>query len=154
MKFSFQPPKFLIVILMSFLIFMQLGCTKDCPKPTTTFPIQGLWEGTYKVGAGAPVPAGTSFYFSFSVYPGGKVSYKSKGFYNGSSEYVTFADGTWSLNGTAFSFNVTTVNIAGGGTQHVQSGTAVYNSNDGTMTNGIINDPQGGSATWTMTRVN
>jgi hypothetical protein len=141
---------FFALATLAVLTFQISGCKKDCPAPpTVTYPIQGLWEGTYTVGAGNPVPAGTSFYLSLSIYPGGKASYKSKGYYNGSSDYITFADGTWTLNGTAFAFNVTTINYAGGGAQQAQSGTATYNSIDGTLTNGVI-----GNATWTMKRVN
>jgi hypothetical protein len=140
---------FFVLATLAIMAFPISSCEKECPKPTTTYPIQGLWEGTYTVGAGNPVPAGTSFYFSLSIYPGGKASYKSKGYYNGSSDYITFADGTWTLNGTAFAFNVTTINYALGNPQQLQTGTATYSSVDGTLTNGSI-----GNATWTMKRVN
>lgn len=151
----------------TFISLVILGFNSGCKKDTETITktvndtiyrcssnITGLYEGTYTVGAGAPVPAGTQFYFSFSIYPNGKVSYKSKGYYNGSSDYITFADGTFTLINNQFSFNVTTINIAGGGTQHVQSGTATFNSSNTTLTNGVITDPLGGSAIWSMTKVN
>lgn len=38
--------------------------------------------------------------------------------------------------------------------QHTQTGTADYNSVDGTLTNGVIQDAGGSDATWSMTRVN
>ena len=110
-----------------------------------------LWVGTYTVGAGSSVPAGTSFFFSFSIYSDGTASYKSKGFYNGSYDYITFANGTWTLTGTQFSFTVTTINLAGGGPQQPQSGAATFNTSAGTLTNGTF---VGNSATWTMTKVN
>jgi hypothetical protein len=137
------------ILVLSFVLLLQISCKKDSTD-SDNFPIQGLWEGTYTVGDGYPVPNGTSFYFSFSVYPGGKVSYKSKGYYNGSSDYITFADGVWTLNGSTFSFNVTTVNTAGGGQQQAQTGTATYNSSKGTLTNGVFS---GSNATWLMTKV-
>jgi hypothetical protein len=142
---------FFVLATLTVLTFQICGCKKDCPAPTATYPIQGLWEGTYTVGAGNPVPAGTSFYLSLSISPGGKVSYKGKGYYNGSSDYITFADGTWTLNGTAFAFNVTTINYALGNPQQTQTGTATYNSSDGTLTSGQFG---GNSSTWTMKRVN
>lgn len=149
------------LIVIAFLFTTsQSGCTKEtvitdtdtvfnCPQN-----IQGLWVGTYTVGAGFPVPAGTSFFFSFSIHPDGKMSYKSKGFYNGSYDYITFADGTWTLNGNAFTFSVTTINLAGGGPQLVQTGSATYNSTNGTLTNGIITNGPGSTETFTLAEVN
>jgi len=120
-----------------------------------TQQIQGLWKGTYTVGEGQSVPPGTQFYFSFSIYPDGTMHYKGKGYYNGSSDYITFADGTWSLSGTKFTFNVITVNLAGYGPQHRQTGTATFNHSKGTLTNGTITDmnkPEN-KASWSMSRV-
>jgi hypothetical protein len=82
------------------------------------------------------------------------MSYKSKGYYNGSLDYITFASGTWTLTGNTFSFTATTINVAGGGSQHTQTGTATFDSNNGSLTNGTINDPQGGAAPWSMNRIN
>jgi hypothetical protein len=149
----------LLLLFFATVVVFQIGCKKteiiqNGPCPTVTYPISGLWTGTYVVGAGSPVPAGTAFFFSFSIYPDGKISYKSKGYYNGSLEYITFADGTWTLNGTAFAFSVTTINIPGGGSQHLQFGTATYSSANTTLSAGTITDPLGGSANWSMTRVN
>ncbi|MGG9971557.1 hypothetical protein ACQ33O_07155 [Ferruginibacter sp. SUN002] len=151
-----KDPKFLIAILAAIIIFLA-GCStsskNSSDKKKNAAAIEGLWIGTYTVGQGEPVPDGTSFFFSFSIYPDGKLSYKSKGFYQNSREYITFADGTWSLNGSSFSFEVTTVNIAGGGEEHTQTGNAIYNSADGTLKSGFITDPLGGSAVWTMKKV-
>src|SRR5664279_489456 len=105
-----------ILLLFIFTISVQLSCKKDAatqsanPCPAAVYPIEGLWIGTYTVGDGNPVPAGTNFYFSFSIYPDGTLSYKSKIYHNGSSEYIAFANGTWQLNGSAFSFSVQTLN--------------------------------------------
>ena len=145
-----------LILVSFFFVTSQTSCKKETvvSQVDTVFQcpqnIQGLWVGTYVVGPGGPVPSGTAFYFSFSIYPDGTLSYKSKGYYNGSLDYITFADGTWALTGTAFSFSVNTINIAGGGAQHTQSGTATYNSTNGTLTNGVVSDPAGGSATWSM----
>ncbi len=154
-----------VVLFFVFIIASETSCKKEkvietVVKTDTVFKctqnIQGLWVGTYTVGAGQPVPAGTQFYFAFSIYPGGTISYKSKGFYNGSSDYITFADGTWALNGTTFSFNVRTINFSGGDPQHTQIGTATFNISNGTLTNGTIADSNTptNTASWSMTRVN
>lgn len=153
---------FLITLSISFaLISINSGCKKETIRETVTDTIfhcspniEGLYEGTYTVGPGSPVPTGTQFYFSFSIYPNGKVSYKSKGYYNGSLDYITFADGTFSLTNNQFTFDVTTINNPGSGPQHTQSGSATFNGVNGTLSNGTITDPLGGSATWSMTRVN
>lgn len=159
MKKAFQ-----IILSISLVMILLLGFSTGHKNVTAIVPvkdtviqcantIEGLYEGTYTVGAAMPVADGTQFYFSFSIYPGGRISYKSKGYYQGSVEYITFADGTYTLEGNKFSFTVTTINIAGGGEQHVQKGHAIFNSSDGTLTDGFINDPAGGSATWSMTKV-
>lgn len=132
--------------LIVLLFTLPLGCEKD-KGDNTPNSITGLWVGNYKVDNGS------TYFFSFSIFPDGKLSYKSKGLYMGSPDYITFADGTWSLNGSNFTFSVTTINIAGGGVQHNQYGSATFNLSNGTFTNGEINDPLGGSATWTMTKV-
>jgi hypothetical protein len=129
--------------------------TKADPSGLYVHQVQGLWTGTYTAGAGQAVPAGTEFYFSFSIYPDSTLHYKSKGYHNGRSDYITFADGTWSLAGTTFTFNVTTVNLPVYGAQHTQAGTATFNSSNGTLTNGTIADlnKPGNGATWSMSRV-
>ena len=127
---KFLAGSFLMIVLSILIVSTQTSCKKETVTNNTTDTlyhnvidtiyqctpnITGLWVGTYTVGAGQPVPAGTQFYFSFSVYPDGTMSYKSKGFYNGSSDYIPFAYGTWQLSGNSFSFSVQTINIAGGG---------------------------------------
>ncbi|MBK8521171.1 MAG: hypothetical protein IPL54_09940 [Chitinophagaceae bacterium] len=152
------------VLLISFIILI-ISSQSSCKKETITNQvtvkdtvfvcnprIAGLWEGTYTVGTGFPGPPGTSFYFSFHIYPGGKFSYKSKGYYNGSYDYVTFADGTWTLNGTSFAFSDITINAAGG-TNFSQTGTATYNSVNSSLTNGVITN-NGNTETFSLTRVN
>jgi len=146
-------PRFGSFVLLYFIVLTLANCNTTHINKTPSKNIEGLWIGTYTVGEGEPVPAETSFFFSFSIFPDGKLSYKSKGFYQGSKEYITFADGTWTLEGNKFSFKVTTVNIAGGGYQHTQYGTANYNAPTGTLTNGAISDPNGGNAIWKMNKV-
>jgi hypothetical protein len=106
-----------------------------------------LWEGTYTA------TDGSSFFFSFSIHPDGTVSYKTKGRYLENNNYVSFADGTWTLSGTTFSFSVTTVNDPYVTVQTTQTGTATYNPNEGTLKNGVVINTHGNSV-WSMTKVN
>ncbi len=147
-----------LVLLLAFtsITIFQFSCKKNDvveSTPTPTYQVAGLWVGTYTVGAGNPVPAGTSFFLSFSINPNGTMSYKSKGFYNGSYDYITFADGTWTLTGNVFAFTVVTINYAGGGAQHTQTGTATYNSVNGTFTNGTITEGTAANTAWTMSQI-
>jgi len=148
--------KTLLIGSISLISVLFTTTQKGCKKETShcTPGIQGLWVGTYTVGEGFPVPAGTSFFFSFSIHPDGKMSYKAKGFYNGNYEYITFADGTWKLDGNAFTFSVKTINYAPGEPQLPQTGSATYNSADGTLINGIISNGPGSYESFTMAEVN
>jgi hypothetical protein len=136
----------LTIFATASIIFQMSSCKKadaqtNCPTPT--YQIAGLWIGTYTYLTQPPL------YFSFTIYPDGTMSYKSKG----NNGYTFYANGTWTLNGTTLSYSVTTTNNPGG-TQQTQTGTATY-SNSGTLTNGIHADAISGlSSTWSMTRVN
>lgn len=134
-----------VFLLLSIGLFTHLGCTKkeSAPPSTTSYPIAGLWIGTYTYQNQSPQ------YFSFTIYPDGTMSYKSKG----SNGFTFYANGTWFLNGTTFNYDVTTTNTPGP-VQSNQKGTATY-SNTGTLTNGINTDvATGSSGTFTMNRVN
>ena len=151
MSIKILRPHFIAIIYFAIVMYTQTGCTNYNLQNNNNYPIEGLWEGTYTVGEEMPVPSGTSFYFSFSIYPNGKVSYKSKGFFNGRRDYITFADGTWTLeDGVDFNFSVTTVNLPWGGPHQLQEGHATFNSSDGTLTKGTFTV---GSTVWEMKKV-
>lgn len=132
--------KKIIFILSVFtsICFVIPSCKKDSVA-ATTYPIQGLWVGTYTNYNG-------TYFFSFSVYPDGTVSYTSKGPNNTSF----FATGTWTLTGATFSFSVIESH-----TGDSQSGTAVYSNSNGTLSNGVIADATAGTTgTWSMNKIN
>ena len=134
-------PRNLLIFAMTLVVIGSLSCKKEDSKPT--YQIAGLWEGTYLYLSQPPL------YFSFTIYPDGSLSYKSKGI----NDYTFYANGNWSLNGTTFTYNVTTTNNPGG-TQANQTGTATYH-NDGRLTDGENTDVTfGGTGTFSMTRVN
>lgn len=126
------------------LLFVGLSsCEKESSTPPPTYPIAGLWIGTYTYLDQPPL------YFSFTIYPDGTMSYKSKGI----DGYTFYANGTWMLTGNDFSYTVTTTNNPGGD-ESTQTGTATY-SDSGTLTNGINTDTEtGGAGAFTMNRVN
>ncbi|HEX4850958.1 MAG TPA: hypothetical protein VFV08_09140, partial [Puia sp.] len=107
-----------------FVSFLCLSVFLSCKKDNnSSHQITGLWEGTYTC---CSQPA---LYFSFTIYPDGTLSYKSKGINNA----TFYASGTWILNGNAFTYDVLTLNTPGGPSHQV--GSATYSSN-GTLTNG------------------
>ena len=146
------------ILLSSFvliLLFTQTtisSCTKTVTNTDTVtvtvidtvtlYPIQGLWVGTYTSSVNSNMP----YYFSFTVYPDGSLTYKSDGANN-----TTFnAFGTWTLTGSSFSFSVV---VTGSG--DTQTGSATYDSIHGTLTNGTVSDASTGvGGTWTMSKVN
>jgi hypothetical protein len=153
MKKMFLASVALVALACSLTLFQMSSCTKTLAEtkidtilkcPTS---IVGLWEGTYTV------PDGTSFYFSFSVYPNGTMSYKGKGRYNGSDNYIVFADGTWKLDGANFTFAVTTINDPYSAAQSNQIGSATYNADDETLKNGVIGTDIHGNSVWSMKKV-
>lgn len=123
-------------------LFFITSCKKDSPVAAAIYPIQGLWIGNYTNISG-------TFFFSFSIYPDGSLSYKSKGTNNA----TFFADGSWTLTDKTFTFNIFTINAPGN--QFIQTGSGIYNSSKGTLTTGIGSDqPSTTPFTWSMTRVN
>src|SRR5215831_3076776 len=133
-----------LLILTTFLIIFSItACKKESTEPTK-YPITGLWEGSYSYLSQPPL------YFSFTIYPNGSMSYKSKGI----NDYTFYANGTWTVNGDTFSYTVQTTNTPNVATQPTQTGTAIY-SNTGTLTNGVNTDLTTGlSGTFSLKRVN
>lgn len=132
------------IIFIIFLLVSTLTSIISCSKKdntTTPHSINGLWIGTYNTPLNENVP----YFFSFSVYPDGSLSYKSKG-----KENTTFyAHGTWLLDGSTFSFSVVETS-----TGNVQTGTAIYNEQNESLASGTLSDSEAGtSATWTMSKV-
>jgi len=140
-----------VICLLLFICGTLLqGCRSDGSdiNPSNS-PLYGLWTGSYSVSATDPTYVGKSFFFSFTIYEDGTMTYKSK-----TPGNDVYAFGTWSLSGTNFSFKVTTLNYDGG-YQHVQAGSATYTSSQNMLSNGTITDSvTGGKSSWTMTRVN
>jgi len=135
MKFK----KYFPIVFLA-LVFIS-SCKKDSPA-AITYAIQGLWVGTYTNTMG-------TFFFSFSIYPDGSLSYKSKD----ANNVTYFADGSYALNGTTFTFSVLTINAPT--TQDIQTGAGTFSSSKGTLTNGTGSDQAAGTNfTWTMTRAN
>ena len=144
---------FSLAAIVSFILLCQStisSCTKTNTKTitdtVTTYPIQGLWVGTYA----SATNGSTTYILDFSIYPDGTMTYYGTG--SGNNNF--YAKGTWTLSGTNFSFSVT---VAGNGIDmgDTQSGTATYNSNMGILTSGSLTDATAGtSATFTMNKVN
>lgn len=138
-------PAVILVALLSLA-----GCTKKNDDEPKSFPIQGLWEGTFTEVSGFQDPPGSTFYFSFSLYPNGTFSYKSG---TSVSTLFVYAAGTWSLNGTTFSFAGKTINGVGSSPDNV-AGNATFDAAAGALNNGTVTSSTAGTtASWKMTRV-
>ena len=142
------------IIFACFLtsLFAFSSCSKDSTKPTTpatpTYPVEGLWIGTFTVNNN-PSQSGTYFY-SYAVYTDGSIIVKSIPA-DGNTYYSA---GKWALSNTnVFSATFTSMNF--NGPQVTQTITANF-SNIGEMTDGTwtdkINASQAG--TLSMKRVN
>jgi len=113
-----------------------LSCEKESSSPST-YPIEGLWTGTYSVNT---MPLQGSLTYTIAVKPGGEILTEGKGG-DGKSHY---ASGTWALSGNNFTATIITFpfsNII----PVTQSITATY-SNTGTLTDGTwtdTNNPNG-----------
>ncbi len=119
-------------------LFSITSCKKECPiPPPATYPIEGLWTGTYTVDA---LPSQGALSFNFYVKPGGNILTEGKG----GDGKTYYASGIWSLSGSIFTATITThaTIYAAPVTQLI---TATY-SNIGTLTNGTwrdTNNPNG-----------
>ena len=145
----------LSIFALAAVVFQLSSCAKESTPKVVTYPIEGLWIGTYT----ADGITGESFY-SFIIYPDHSLVTRGKGF-DGNYYY---SSGIWTLSsdnvfsGTTVSF-VTPVAGTGLSNPVTQTITATF-SNTGTLTNGIWKDvinsndkPLTGTYS-TMTRVN
>ena len=143
-----------LIVAFSLIICLAIAsCQKDSntpapTPPTPTYPVEGLWIGTYTID-NSPSESGIYFY-SYVVYPDGSILIKGTGA-DGNSYYSI---GTWTLSdSTKFSATYTTINFSG--PQVTQTLTAKF-SNTGKMTEGVWADTKNGSETGklSMQRVN
>jgi|SRR5688572_28109592 len=141
--------KLLTVFLMSSILLFSSCEKEECePEAPNTYPIEGLWIGTYKYDPGVS-PNQNLQYFSFVIKPGGSLIVESK---DGNVDY--FARGTWTLNGTTLTCTYTyptSVNNV----PLTQTATATYETS-GKLVNGKWNNTSNVNekGTFTMNRVN
>jgi hypothetical protein len=120
------------IIIFGAIVFTLHSCCKE--DNCKSYPIQGLWIGTFTTVSGFDEPPGTNFYFAMSIYPDGKMSYKSG---TNVTNYFVYAEGSWTLSGNAFSWTAKTINSLNSPRVDV-SGTATYNGTNGTLTDGVV----------------
>ena len=121
-------------------LFQMTSCTKtttqtqtQIPCPPATYPVTGLWEGTYLTNQ---VTHATT-YVSLAIYPDGTMLRRSK--VVSSTQYAYFK-GTWKLTGNTFEFRDSTLFYSAG--SQIDTGTFTFN-NDGKMSNGTWQDVGG-----------
>ncbi|MDB5199926.1 MAG: hypothetical protein JWO92_1889 [Chitinophagaceae bacterium] len=128
-------------LILSLLI---ISCKKDPVTPT--YPIQGLWIGTYQVTG---QPGLGNQYLSYIIKPDGTILVESEG---AGAKY--YSRGIWTLSGTTFTSTYTSFSYPAGVSSATQTSTATF-SNSGNLTGGTwANTGTAVSGTFTLTRVN
>jgi hypothetical protein len=114
-------------LLLFGMIISLFSCKKDSPL---TYPIEGLWIGTYTVDQNSEQQP---LFYSFSIKPDGTVLAESKG----SDGISYYSSGIWTLTGNKFDCTITTINL--NPKPITQSASLTYD-NSGKLTNGTWKD--------------
>lgn len=137
-----------LLLFASLALALSLGflaCEKEHePKPEKTYPIAGLWIGTYTVHD----PSIGEQYFSFVIKPDGGLIVDSKG-----DDQQHLAIGTWSVTGTTFTAEYTYVYGIASNVSVTQTATAEWDAT-GKLTGTWMNVSPEDSGTFKMERVN
>jgi hypothetical protein len=99
----------LVLLLFSAsIIVFEVSCKKDSVAqcPSATYPVAGLWIGTYQTDQVSHAP----LFCSFSIYPDGTFLGKFKG--NPPAQDVAYATGTWTQVGDSVQYHTTTLNYS------------------------------------------
>jgi hypothetical protein len=139
----------LTMLVLASILFQMSGCKKDdgqVTNPSTSYPIQGLWIGTYTVdgqsGSGEQ-------YFSFIIKPDGTLIADTK---EGTQQHL--ANGTWTLSGTTLSCSFTCVYGFPSNIGITETSTATWDKT-GKLTGTWKNiPPRTGSGVIKLTRIN
>lgn len=135
-------------VLLGFLIFTTVlaSCDKDDNPPAPkTYPIQGLWIGTYTIDG---QPGVGQQAYTLAIKPDGTITVDTR--FNNQQQ---LAIGTWTLTGPSLTTTYTYVYGSGTGTQQA---TTITWDNSGKLTGTYRNTtPSNGiTGTITLTRVN
>lgn len=123
----------LLAALVASLITFQ-SCEKEHPLPSP-YPIEGQWIGTYNIEQA--MESGNTFYYSFFLRKDDTIQVHSQG--ADGNTYYGF--GTWNLEDSVFTANITTTNSGQAGAQ--QSVTAIYDKKKGLLRNGRVESTTG-----------
>jgi hypothetical protein len=119
-----------VVLLMIGLSTILSSCKKD-----KDYPIDGIWEGTYKI-------VDTDSFVAFNIYKDGTLDVRD----NPNQKTQITATGTWKIEFGQFD---ATLDYGSG---PVTTFTASYNKSSPTMTGTWNSIPPGVANTWTMTK--
>jgi len=154
MKKIFMASVVTMVFALSAALLQMTSCKKANAQtttncPTATYPVTGVWEGTYQTDQVSHAPT----YASFAIYPDGTFIKRCKVVGTAANDY-SITRGAWTLAGTTFQYRDTTLIYSGG--YVVEKGTLTF-SNTGTFTNSTWQDVFGQTYTGTfqnMKRIN
>ncbi|MEI9958473.1 MAG: hypothetical protein WDM90_19700 [Ferruginibacter sp.] len=150
MKKIFMASIALTTFALAFALFQMTSCKKataQTPSTPATYPIQGLWVGTYTIDGQAALG---QQYFSFVIKPDGSIINDTK--YNNQQN---LALGNWTLSGTTLSCSFTNMYGQASNFGVSETCTATWD-NSGKLTAGIWKNvaPLSGSGTFVLTRIN
>ncbi|MBE7172446.1 MAG: hypothetical protein INR73_17800 [Williamsia sp.] len=129
--------RLLLATVLACTLFIS-SCTKEedstpsATADTPTYPVEGLWLGTYSV---TTVPSQGNLFYSFAIYPDGTILTKSLA----SDGKYYYSTGTWTWQSSASNVFVATISTMNTPLPIVQRITATW-SKTGIMTDGVWTD--------------
>ncbi|HUQ66509.1 MAG TPA: hypothetical protein VM101_10155, partial [Flavitalea sp.] len=126
--------------------FIFQSCKKD--KVTVpTYPITGLWIGTYNIIEA--IESGEDFYYSFYIRRDDSIQVQGVG----ADGHTYYGIGTWTLTDSTLQATFTTTNSGQQGV--IQNATAIYDEKKGVLKDGIVETPgQFFKASFKLSRTN
>ena len=142
MKFARRMDLLKVIALLA-LITTLYSCEKSEDVTNIQRKIQGLWVGTI-------ANSSSSQFYSLSIKPDGKLTFE--GF---TSNQEQFGAGTWTLEGSDFRANVTTLYGIQSNVGVQQLLTAKFNTSTGQISEGkyVNTSPANDSGTFSLTKV-
>lgn len=137
----------LLIFALSSFVFQITSCKKATAQTTSlSYPIQGLWIGTYTVDGQSSVG---EQYFSFIIKPDGTIIADTKW---GTQQHL--AIGTWTLTGSTFNCSFTCVYGSQSNIGVTETSSASWDKAGKLVGNWKNTPPNSGTGNITLNRIN